>query len=174
MRPRTTTLTVEVQVPVTPTVEQPHSRIRFNSRLELEVEDPILRENFVRPVARTMPIRREPEKEEPVPEVKPSVKPSRSFRGGCWNCENTAHRYYDCPLDIQVFCFNCGMTGYKVKDCPTCGEEYREKRPFTKRRKNLVESPEPPTPSEPVESLEPVEYPETKDDTTSPWMAYEY
>ena len=128
-------------------VEQARPRARVNSRLELEVENPILKENFVRPVARPLPIRREPEREEPIPEVKSSVKPSRSFRGGCWNCGDTTHRYYDCPLDIQVFCFNCGMIGYKVKDCPNCGEEDREKGPFTKRRKNLVESPEPSRPS---------------------------
>ena len=180
VRLRTRTPTVEVRVPTMLNVEPPRTGIRFNSRMELEVEHPILRKNFVRPVARTLPIRGEPEPEEseeegePEPKAKPSVKPSRSYRVGCWNCGDTSHRYNDCQRDIQVFCFNCGMSGYRVVDCPNCGEEYREKGPFTKRRRNLVESP---TPSEPVEypeSSEIVEYPEVKDDTSSPWMAYEY
>ena len=97
VRPRTRTPTVEVRVPTAPNVESPRTGKRFNSRMELEVEFPILKENFVRPVARTLPIRREPEveeskEEEPKPKAKPSVKPSRSIRVGCWNCGDTSHR----------------------------------------------------------------------------------
>lgn len=56
----------------------------------------------------------------------PTPTVARPITEGCWNCEDTSHRYSSCGLPRKRFCYGCGAENRTARNCPRCGPLWQQ------------------------------------------------